>query len=312
MKKAFTLIELIITIVILSVIAALALPAFQSLILESKVRATTLEACALQREAKALAKFENRSTLTSVDFSSNDFDKTVSGTQSAVEATIENAWSYTSKHGVTVYIQSSGVVSSDLAGLVTKISCASTEIESSEPVNTFSATFDTQGGSGISPVVVSQSSSLADPGNSSRNGYNFLGWFENPSGGASITFPYAVNQSSNFTLYAQWSEQSLDVTGLDGSTNISGQGTFVDSFNGLTVTRNSSGTRLQFNTANWEFVETTASSVDTLYKTTGPDSVGVITKNDNRDIDIAIPFGNSFILKIKYNGGSSGMNYFIG
>lgn len=43
-----------------------------------------------------------------------------------------------------------------------------------------------------------------------RTGYNFLGWFDAPTGGNQIAFPYAP--SSDMTLYAQWQQITYNVT----------------------------------------------------------------------------------------------------
>ena len=43
-----------------------------------------------------------------------------------------------------------------------------------------------------------------------RTGYNFLGWFDAPTGGNEITFPYAP--SADKTLYAQWQQITHNVT----------------------------------------------------------------------------------------------------
>jgi len=311
MKKAFTMIELIVTIVILSILAAIAIPSLQNVIYKAKLKTTVLEACALQREATALAKFSNRTTLTGADFTTNDFDKITTGNQTAELLTAP--WSYTSEHSITVYIQQSGRVTLDQAGEEEEITCAQEE-ETTTPITptNLTITFDTQGGSAVSAQSIAPTDPVQTPTTPVRSGYNFLGWYLNPTGGQALTFPYTHLQNSNFTLYAQWFEQALPVTSTDGNTTISGPGTFEDTFNGITITRDSNGTRLQFSRANWEYIETTFTSIDTLYKTSGPNQVGPLLKNSNTDISVSIPYGNPFNLKIKYNGGSSGMNYIIG
>lgn len=47
-----------------------------------------------------------------------------------------------------------------------------------------------------------------NPGNPIQNGFSFNGWFVNAIGGSAITFPFNHQQTSNFTLYAQWTPAS--------------------------------------------------------------------------------------------------------
>jgi uncharacterized repeat protein (TIGR02543 family) len=58
-------------------------------------------------------------------------------------------------------------------------------------------------------------SSLATP---TRSGYYFNGWFSSSSGGSALTFPYTHAQTSNFTLYAQWTQLSYSITYYDSNT----------------------------------------------------------------------------------------------
>ena len=83
-----------------------------------------------------------------------------------------------------------------------------------EPANPgLSVTYDSQGGSaipsGFAPVGGSIQSS---PGTPTRAGYTFDGWFAASSGGSAVTFPYAHGQTANFTLYAQWTANTLTVS----------------------------------------------------------------------------------------------------
>jgi uncharacterized repeat protein (TIGR02543 family) len=79
--------------------------------------------------------------------------------------------------------------------------------------NTLTVTTDEQGGTAIGDTSTSTGDSIASsPGTPTRTGYTFAGWFVAASGGASISFPYAHGQTSSFTLYAQWSANSLTVT----------------------------------------------------------------------------------------------------
>lgn len=80
-------------------------------------------------------------------------------------------------------------------------------------------TFNSQGGTPVLDAVTTSGGALAEaPTAPTRSGYRFLGWFVASSGGAAITFPYTHGQTSNFSLYAQWVQSSLD--GLGSVTKI--------------------------------------------------------------------------------------------
>jgi uncharacterized repeat protein (TIGR02543 family) len=74
-------------------------------------------------------------------------------------------------------------------------------------------TYDSQGGSTVTAGSTTTGSSIAaSPGTPTRSGYTFVGWFAGASGGAAISFPYTHSQTSSFTVYAQWTANSLTVT----------------------------------------------------------------------------------------------------
>ena len=84
--------------------------------------------------------------------------------------------------------------------------------------NSLVVTFDSQGGTSISSGSTATGSTVAtSPGSPTRQYFSFLGWFASASGGTAITFPYTHGQTSNFTLYAQWSDtrrtQSISLSG---------------------------------------------------------------------------------------------------
>ena len=104
-KKAFTMVELIVVIVILGVLAALTVPAFTSVINKSKQEVAVQEASAVAREARAMAAFDGgRTTLTSADFQ-QDMNKTETGAQSASGSA---PWTYTSASNIAVSIDANG------------------------------------------------------------------------------------------------------------------------------------------------------------------------------------------------------------
>lgn len=70
-------------------------------------------------------------------------------------------------------------------------------------------TYDSQGGNSFPNDSTTTGGTLStSPGTPTRSGYTFNGWFENSTGGTAITFPYLHGRTSNFTLYAQWTQNS--------------------------------------------------------------------------------------------------------
>ena len=79
--------------------------------------------------------------------------------------------------------------------------------------NSLTVTFDSQGGSSVTADSTTTGGSIsASPGTPTRTGYTFNGWFIASSGGAQISFPFLHGQTASFTLFAQWSANSLTVT----------------------------------------------------------------------------------------------------
>jgi uncharacterized repeat protein (TIGR02543 family) len=79
--------------------------------------------------------------------------------------------------------------------------------------NNLAVTYDSQGGSAISSGSTTTGGTIStSPGTPTKTGYTFNGWFTAASGGSAITFPYTHGQTANFTLYAQWTANTLTVS----------------------------------------------------------------------------------------------------
>jgi len=78
--------------------------------------------------------------------------------------------------------------------------------------NDLTVSYDSQGGSTVADGATKTGEDLVDPGNPSRSGYTFIGWFTAPTGGDAIDFAEGHGQTSDFTLFAQWSPNDLTVT----------------------------------------------------------------------------------------------------
>ena len=79
--------------------------------------------------------------------------------------------------------------------------------------NNLSVTYDSQGGSAVSNGSMTVGGNIASaPVAPTKSGFTFGGWFTAPSGGTAISFPYSGPQTSDFTLYAQWTANPAPVT----------------------------------------------------------------------------------------------------
>lgn len=106
----------------------------------------------------------------------------------------------------------------------------------------------------------------------------------------------------------------LDTSGDESATAPASTGTFTDTSNGLTITRSASSTSAATTTANWEYISVTydlgsGEVTNTVYKVTGSSVVGVLTRNSNTNVTIALDSSVPFTLTIKYNGKSVGTTY---
>ena len=80
---------------------------------------------------------------------------------------------------------------------------------------TLNITYDSQGGSAVSDgdaTTTSGGSISVLPTDPTRDGYTFAGWFTAASDGTQITAGEAHNQTTDFTLYAQWTENPVTTT----------------------------------------------------------------------------------------------------
>jgi uncharacterized repeat protein (TIGR02543 family) len=70
--------------------------------------------------------------------------------------------------------------------------------------NSYTVTFEGNGGSAPAAVSFSHGGSLTFPTDPSREGFSFLGWFAAESGGSPLTASAVAAGNASVTLYAQW------------------------------------------------------------------------------------------------------------
>lgn len=117
--------------------------------------------------------------------------------------------------------------------------------------NTLTVTFDTQGGSSVSSSTTVTAGTLSAPVSPTRAGYTFAGWFAAGSGGSALSFPYTHGQTSNFTIFAQWTANTYTIIyQYNGATagSSSADATYTSGTSGITLP---SPTRTGYTFAGW-------------------------------------------------------------
>ncbi len=113
-----------------------------------------------------------------------------------------SGWSTSAGSAVVAYTDESDITTS-----------ANKDLYAVWTADDLSVTYDSHGGSAISGGSVKTGASiLSSPGTPTRAGYSFAGWFAEQSGGSALSFPYAHEQTADFTLHAQWTANDLSVT----------------------------------------------------------------------------------------------------
>jgi uncharacterized repeat protein (TIGR02543 family) len=81
--------------------------------------------------------------------------------------------------------------------------------------NRLTVTYDTDSGTSIASSVARTGGTALFPGWPTRDGYVFAGWYTAADypisgGGSRVTWPYAHGETSDFILYARWSQLNLN------------------------------------------------------------------------------------------------------
>lgn len=75
----------------------------------------------------------------------------------------------------------------------------------------YTITFDSKGGSEVAPIKAEAGAQIQAPANPTRNGFEFLGWFESSDGGNTLAenaFVVTYMPAKNVTVYAKWASVS--------------------------------------------------------------------------------------------------------
>ena len=74
--------------------------------------------------------------------------------------------------------------------------------QGSDPIQKWTITFDSQGGSQVAPIQVENGKKASKPADPTKKDYTFKGWFEEKEAITEFDFNTAI--TSNWTLYAGW------------------------------------------------------------------------------------------------------------
>jgi len=89
------------------------------------------------------------------------------------------------------------------------------EIYAHWTANSYTVTYDTNGGSGVNPAsnTVTYGTKYKLPvTNPTRAGYTFAGWFTSRDGGTKVTTNTTMSNASNHSIYAHWTPNTVTLT----------------------------------------------------------------------------------------------------
>ncbi len=164
--------------------------------------------------------------------------------------------------------------------------------------NTYTLTFNSNGGSAIAPQARVYPTKTNRPADPTRAGHNFVGWYTQLSGGVE----YEFNQSltGNITIYARWETQSVIVTfDVQGGTPAPDAQTIT--YN-TQATEPTAPTKPGYVFSGWylsnvlfEFTTTNVTSDITLVAKYTEEELTVIYRNDDNSIieTIYVSYGNT-------------------
>ena len=114
--------------------------------------------------------------------------------------------------------------------------------------NTYNVTYDSQLGSAVAKASWNFGSSLTLPAAPFRSGWTFKGWFPAATGGTALANGSTPSNTADFTLYAQWTANTLTVTYNSQSGSAVANGTCMT---GSTLTLPAAPTRAGYTFSGW-------------------------------------------------------------
>ena len=98
----------------------------------------------------------------------------------------------------------------------TTMEAANTTVYAHWTVNTYTVSFDSNGGSAVASQSVRYGSKATQPANPTRAGHTFQGWYTSRDGGSKYDFGTAV--TGDVTLHAHWAKEPAALRRLSGAT----------------------------------------------------------------------------------------------
>lgn len=83
----------------------------------------------------------------------------------------------------------------------------------------FTISFDSQGGSEVTPITIKAGETIILPDDPTKEGYEFLGWYLDKE--LTNSFSISLKLDNDITLYAKWSEMKSSILPPDGSDSCS-------------------------------------------------------------------------------------------
>lgn len=114
--------------------------------------------------------------------------------------------------------------------------------------NTYNVTYEENGGSTVSDGTFTHGGTLTFPTNPTRNGYTFLGWFANATGGTALSASTVAAGNTSVTLHAQWAANTYTVSYEENGGSAVADGSYVY---GGTLTYPANPTRSGYTFQGW-------------------------------------------------------------
>ncbi len=156
--------------------------------------------------------------------------------------------------------------------------------------NNVTLTFDSQGGSAVSPITKKFGQSITMPANSTKTGYTFAGWYTNAECTDDAKFTATAMPGENLTLYAKWTVNQYTITfNTDGGSKVAA----ITQDYGTAVTAPEDPTKTGYTFAGWSrtipttmpandvsiTAKWTANKYTITFDTDGGSAVAAITQN---------------------------------
>ena len=115
-------------------------------------------------------------------------------------------------------------------------------------IDTYTVSFDSQGGSAVTSQDVDYGNLVTEPTDPTRTGYHLDGWYDAPSGGNLWDFANDTVPDNNMTLYAYWTIDTYTVTfDSQGGSAVASQDVDYDNL----ATEPTAPTRLGYTFSGW-------------------------------------------------------------